>query len=136
MAKMGEVPLDFRESSACFSGAEYFPLHKACIWKGAGALSLHTVKNPKEESLFIASEILRLVRTKGYRYRDFAVIVSDMGTYAEYMEKAFQTYHIPFFMDHKRSVLLNSFVEYLRSLLAMVDENFSYESRSAFSEPT
>lgn len=31
-------------------------------------------------------------------------------------------------MDHKRSILLNSFVEYVRSLLAMVEQNFSYES--------
>ena len=79
-------------------------------------LSLHAVKNPKEESVFVVSEILRLVRTKGYRYRDMAVIVSDMETYAEYMERAFRICGVPFFMDHKRSVLLNSFVEYLRSL--------------------
>lgn len=32
------------------------------------------------------------------------------------------------FMDHKRSILLNSFVEYIRSLLNMVKDNFSYES--------
>ncbi len=56
--------------------------------------------------MFIVSEILRLVRTKGYRYRDMAVIVSDMETYAEYMERAFRICGVPFFMDHKRSVLL------------------------------
>ena len=61
-----------------------------------------------------------------------AVIVSDMETYAEYMERAFRICGVPFFMDHKRSVLLNSFVEYLRSLLAMIDENFSYESTFRF----
>lgn len=131
--KNGEVPFRFRENPPlAFLEQNIFRYTKHVYGKEQEALSLHTVKNPKEESLFIASEILRLVRTKGYRYRDFAVIVSDMGTYAEYMEKAFQTYHIPFFMDHKRSVLLNSFVEYLRSLLAMVDENFSYESTFRF----
>ena len=31
-------------------------------------------------------------------------------------------------MDHKKSILLNSFVEYVRSLLGMIQENFTYES--------
>ena len=31
-------------------------------------------------------------------------------------------------MDHKRSILLNSFVEYIRSLLDMAEQNFTYES--------
>lgn len=31
-------------------------------------------------------------------------------------------------MDHKKSILLNSFVEYLRSLLVMVEQNYTYES--------
>ena len=31
-------------------------------------------------------------------------------------------------MDYKRNVLLNSFVEYIRSLLAMAEQNFSAES--------
>ena len=31
-------------------------------------------------------------------------------------------------MDYKKSILLNSFVEYLRSLLVMVEQNYTYES--------
>ena len=37
-------------------------------------------------------------------------------------------YGIPVFMDHKRSILLNPFIEYLRSLLDMAVQNFTYES--------
>lgn len=94
----------------------------------ADAVSLHAVRNPKEEAEFVASQIRRLVREEGYRYRDMAVIASDMNTYAAHLEKAFDTFGIPEFMDHKKSILLNAFVEYVRSLLAMADENFSYES--------
>lgn len=43
-------------------------------------------------------------------------------------DRPFDLYEIPVFMDHKRSILLNSFVEYIRSLLNMVKDNFSYES--------
>ena len=94
----------------------------------ADAVFIHAVRNPREEAEFVASQIRRLVREEGYRYRDMAVIASDMNTYAAHLEKAFDTFEIPEFMDHKKSILLNAFVEYVRSLLAMADENFSYES--------
>ncbi len=73
-------------------------------------------------------EIRRLVREKGYRYREIAVIASDLNTYADSLEKACDVMRFRFFMDHKKSILLNSFVEYLRSLLVMVEQNYTYES--------
>ena len=75
-----------------------------------------------------AEQIRRLVREKGFRYRDIAVITSDMNVYADALEKACAAYEIPVFMDYKKSILLNSFVEYLRSLLSMAEEGFTYES--------
>ena len=51
-----------------------------------------------------------------------------MEVYGDDLGQAFDLYEIPVFMDHKRSILLNSFVEYIRSLLNMVKDNFSYES--------
>ena len=60
--------------------------------------------------------------------RDIAVIAADLNLYADALEKACELFEIPVFMDHKKSILLNSFVEYLRSLLAMAEQNFTYES--------
>lgn len=91
-------------------------------------ISLHVARNPREEAEFVASHIRLLVREKGYRYRDIAIIASDMNAYADQLEKQCDAYRIPFFMDHKKSILLNAFVEYVRSLLAMAEQNFSYES--------
>ncbi|SHK51053.1 helicase-exonuclease AddAB subunit AddB [Hespellia stercorisuis] len=91
-------------------------------------IEIHCTRNPQEEADFAARQIRSLVRTKGYRYSDIAVITSDMGIYADYLEKCCSRYEIPIFMDHKRSVLLNAFVEYIRSLLDMVEQNFTYES--------
>lgn len=91
-------------------------------------LGIHVARNPGEESMAVAEEIRKLVRKERYRYREIGVIVSDMNVYGDYLEQAFETYGIPVFMDHKRSILLNSFVEYLRSLLNMAEKNFSYES--------
>lgn len=113
--------LDFLESNLFrYSGKKYD--------KAQDNIRIYSAKNAKEEIDFVAQEIRRMARTKGMRYKDFAVIVSDMNTYANYIEKAFATYDIPVFMDYKRSILLNSFVEYLRSLLAMAEQNFTYES--------
>ncbi|EEG72867.1 helicase-exonuclease AddAB subunit AddB [[Clostridium] hylemonae] len=92
------------------------------------AVSVHAARNPEEEALAVAGRVRNLVRTKGYRYREIGVIASDMNTYGDYLEQAFDMYGIPVFMDHKRSILLNSFVEYIRSLLHMVQQRFSYES--------
>ena len=89
-------------------------------------LGIHVARNPGEEAMAVAEEIRKLVRKERYRYREIGVIVSDMNVYGDYLEQAFETYGIPVFMDHKRSILLNSFVEYLRSLLNMAEKNFSY----------
>ena len=94
----------------------------------AGAVSLHEARNPRAEAQYAAEGIRYLVREKGYRYRDIAVITADMNVYADALEKACSLFDIPVFMDHKKSILLNAFVEYLRSLLAMAEENFTYDS--------
>ena len=91
-------------------------------------LGIQVARNPGEEAMAVAEEIRKLIRKERYRYREIGVIVSDMNVYGDYLEQAFETYGIPVFMDHKRSILLNSFVEYLRSLLNMAEKNFSYES--------
>ena len=93
-----------------------------------GAISLHEARDPRGEAQFVAETTRRLVREKGYRYRDIAVIAADMDAYADALEKACEMFDIPVFMDHKKSILLNSFVEYLRSLLAMAEQNFTYDS--------
>lgn len=96
--------------------------------KEQDAVHICSLSTPKEEAKAAAAEIRRLVREKGYRYRDIGVITSDMQTYASYLEKACDDFRIPVFMDHKKSILLNAFVEYLRSLLKMAEQDFSYES--------
>lgn len=92
------------------------------------AVRIYCARNPKEEVAAAAQRIRALVRKKGYRYRDIGVIASDMTVYADEIEAEFEKYNIPVFLDYKRNVLQNSFVEYVRSLLAMAEQNFTYES--------
>lgn len=111
-----------------FLESELFRYSRKSFEEEQDCIQIHVAQNPQEESRYVAREIRRLVRTRGYRYRDLAVIVSDMDTYAEHISRECAQFHVPLFMDYKRSILLNSFVEYMRSLLDMVQQNLSYES--------
>lgn len=92
------------------------------------AVSLHVARNPREEAMAAAGRIRALVRKEHYRYREIGVIVSDMNAYGDYLKRAFDLYEIPVFLDQKKSILLNPFVEYIRSLLNMAEQNFTIES--------
>lgn len=91
-------------------------------------IRIFTAKNPLMEVRAIAGEILKLVRDEGYKYKEIAVVSGDIGAYSSYAGKIFEQYHIPAFIDDKKSILMNSFVEFIRSTLKMVEDNFSYES--------
>ncbi len=122
-------PYRFRENPAmAFLESELFRYSPRAFEGKQEAITLHEARNPRKEAEYAAGEIRRLVREKGYRYRDIAVIAADMNVYADALEKACALFEIPVFMDHKKSILLNSFVEYLRSLLAMAEQSFTYES--------
>ena len=116
------------QPALAFLESELFRLGQKKYKEKQQNIRIYVSRNPREEVEFAAQRIRALVRKRGYRYQDIAVIVSDMNLYADDIERIFARYEIPVFMDYKRSLLLNSFVEYIRSLLAMIEKNFSYES--------
>lgn len=117
----GNEALSFLERNIFRCGREVFGREQE-------AVSVRSARTPREEAFAAAGEIRALVRERKYRFRDIGVIASDMDVYGDYLEEAFAAYDIPAFMDHKRSILLNSFVEYVRSLLNMAEQGFTYES--------
>ena len=66
------------------------------------------------------------------RYRDIAVAASDLNTLCRTFEKQCELYGVPIFSTIRKVFCLNAFVEYVRSLLAMAEQNFSYESAFRF----
>lgn len=125
----GGTPYRFRKNEVfAFLEHHLFRSGKETYKKEQDIIGLHAARNPREESFCAAGEIRRLIREENYRYRDIGIIVSNMEVYGDYLKEASQEYDIPVFMDHKRSILLNSFVEYIRSLLNMAEQNFTCES--------
>lgn len=91
-------------------------------------IQITVCKNPYLELRAIAGEILRLVREDGLRFREIAVVSGDINSYSSYAGKVFDIFNIPAFIDDKKSILMNPFIEFIRSLLKMLEDNFSYES--------
>ncbi len=88
---------------------------------------LMQARNPLDEMSFVAAKIEDLVRTKGYRYKDIAVVSGDPETYMHAASRVFSCSNIPFFIDKKQPILQNPFIEYLRSIMRILTENYSHE---------
>lgn len=95
--------------------------------QGNPDIVIHSLKNPREELRFTAREIERLVRNRGYAYREIAIVCGDLPGYANYASEVFEDYKIPLFLDQKTTIALHPFVEYLRSVLEIVQRDFSCE---------
>ena len=75
------------------------------------SLILYEAENPIREIQFVCAEIHRLVKEKGYRYRDIAVVTGALPDYSGELARQFQQNGIPCFMDSKKSILSNPVVE-------------------------
>lgn len=93
---------------------------------------IYAGQNPEEEILMTAAKIRQLVSSGECKYRDIAVVSADLETYRYYCERIFEKTDIPFFVDRTKPLLLNPFVEYIRAILSIYMENYSYESMFRF----
>jgi ATP-dependent helicase/nuclease subunit B len=90
-------------------------------------IRIHATKDANAEVAFVAREIKRLIREEGYRYQEIAVVSGDIEQYGRIAKRSFTLSHIPCFIDYKKDILNNPFVELLRSAIAIVSEDYSYE---------
>lgn len=73
-------------------------------------------------------QIKRLVLEEGYEYRDIAVVCGDLEGYSDLFKHYAKVYDIPVFIDQNKKLILNPFVEFIKSALAVVKEDFTYRS--------
>ena len=91
-------------------------------------IHIRNMTTPQQEVKIAASDILSMIRNNNLRYRDIAIVTGDIALYGEYIRRIFEECEIPFFMDCKQSLIGNPVVEYIRSALEVVCNEFSYES--------
>lgn len=92
------------------------------------AIQIREAMSPAQEVRGACILIKKLVLEQNYSYRDIAVVTGELATYGDFFEREAATYDIPVFIDRTRGILLNPFLEYIRSALRIVLQNFSYES--------
>lgn len=91
-------------------------------------ISIYEAASPKEEVKYIIGEIIRLTREEGYHYHDIAVVTGDIASYGKLTSNMMAQNQIPCFLDYKRSITENPFVEFIRSALEIMERNYSYDT--------
>jgi ATP-dependent helicase/nuclease subunit B len=94
-------------------------------YKSAENICVYSAPNERAEVKFIARQILELVRDNGYRYRDIAVIASNIDRYKDYITAYFNDYDIPFFIDRRKSLKRHPVARLVSSALHIATGNFT-----------
>ncbi len=110
----------FRDRGAVYTG------------EAADEIRLCRLRSLRSELAFAAASVRDLVRTKGYRWRQIAVVCPDLASYGSYAEEIFDEYGIPLFCDRKAEVLYHPLTELVRSAFGLIAQGFSYESVLGF----
>jgi len=78
----------------------------------------------RSEVQFVARTIQRLVREQGFRYRDIAVVASDLSTYEHLVDAYFTDYDLPYFMDKQQPLTHHPGATLVGSALRLVLGSF------------
>lgn len=77
-------------------------------------------KTPNDEVSFTARNIRRLVRERGYRYRDFVIIARNPEIYENAIEREFSNYDISCFFDKRIPLASSPLFSFIDSALSCV----------------
>ncbi|MCX5780814.1 MAG: ATP-dependent helicase/deoxyribonuclease subunit B, partial [Firmicutes bacterium] len=98
----------------------------------APALEVFAAANQNSELEYAAARIVGLVRERGWRWRDLAVVCNDMAGYGSLIKRVFAEYGIPCFMDQKRDIMNNPLIKLILSSGEVIRRNYRYEDVFAF----
>lgn len=96
--------------------------------KNVENIELFLAKNEYSEVEEIAKKISKLVREENLRYRDISIITKNIENYSSLIRAIFNKYEIPVFIDEKRDLNQNVIVQYVLSILEVLNINFSLDS--------
>jgi ATP-dependent helicase/nuclease subunit B len=91
----------------------------------AGRIHIVSAPNARAEAKYVAGRILHLVKDEGFRYRDIAVIASDIDSYEHYIRAYFDDYDVPFFIDKRKPLNQHPVVQLICSALQAVTGDFA-----------
>ena len=90
-------------------------------------IRLFAANTPYSEVEWTASEILRLVREEGFRFRDIAVAARSMEGYAQIIETVFARYGVPVFLSRMADILQKPILALITAALDTVAGDYRYD---------
>ena len=90
-------------------------------------VSVYAARDKYDETEFTAREIRRLVREKGMRWRDFAILCRSDSDYKNQMLRALELQGIPYFCDRRAAVTDMPLVRFVLSALDIVNGHWRSE---------
>lgn len=104
-------------------------------------VSVHVLKQPENEVAFAIEQIRGLLREQKCRYRDIAIVTGDLEVYGMLAREVFKQAKTPCFIDQKKSILENPFVELIEAVIGVFLSNFQTDkimqySKNLFSKST
>jgi len=106
---------------SCFFG----PLR---VWEGdCGQVALYRADGMFAEAEYVASQILALVRTGRYRFRDIAVAARNLDDYAATIENVFERYGVPVYLSRRSDILEKPVLSLIAGALDAVAGGCEYE---------
>jgi len=93
---------------------------------------IYRASDIKDEVMFAAGKILENVRRRGKRFRDHAIICSDMESYFHIIRETFERAGIPCFIDYKSKLGDNAMARLVKSAMGLISEKLSQKSVFAY----
>lgn len=93
-------------------------------------ITIVSAANIYGEAETAASYILSLVRDKGLKFSDIALICNNMENDQPVISRVFERYGIPLFVDQKRKVSASNIAAFVMSALAVISKG--YENQDMF----
>ncbi|MCR5154131.1 MAG: PD-(D/E)XK nuclease family protein [Lachnospiraceae bacterium] len=119
-----------KESKLSHLERNIFRLKRKVMKAGCGGdcIQIKGLPSVNDECLFAVTKTFRLLKEKGYRYKDIAIVCSDLFSYAPVLVKEFEKVGIPAFADIKKSMSDNVLSTYIRALLTIAERGLSLEN--------
>lgn len=84
---------------------------------GKGQVNLIEAVDEDDECAFFAAAILKAVQEDGVRYRDISVMLPDVNSFQPILERVFEEYSIPYYVDRRYPLSSHATCEFLLNYL-------------------
>lgn len=91
-------------------------------------IKIFLARNQYTEVENVAQNITKLIRDENYKYKEISIISKNIESYSNLVRAIFAKYKIPVFIDEKRELNQNIFIQYVLAILEVFTKNWSYDA--------